>query len=285
LLVARWQLGPAPPELDTSAIARPPLVLRDQVADRAELEAATERLNRGDSDALDWFAERAVAKPTDVDARIGLALASFRADRPQTTIDELDSIAAEFPDEASPRLHAGIVLLVLDRAAEAAPHLRAARRLGWQHPTVSAGIAGRADDLLHPSLPPGYPPLLIANADLPSHSRPAANTIRRAIVAGDRQKAAKLARRLSTSSTNGLRIVAALAAWSKDDPEATVSALRAMRSAAPRDGSLLVHLGLVEIWSGQRAAGMASLNRAATHSGDPAWKRRAKLLLGGLATA
>lgn len=268
----------------------PPLVLRDDARPKSAVSRGAKLLATGDWRAAGaTFEQRAQTHPDDTMAAAGLAMSRWRIAGSATVIQELQSIAGQHPRDQWIRLQIGVSQMVAGQDEEAQATLAGVFRAASVDP-ASLDVARRADDLLHPTLAPGYPPLLVRAQDVgdPGSSRLVARLVE-AVRRGDRRAAARLGRGASRDALARdplAAIAVAVASFDKDRALRTVSELDRIDARLDAQqhvtrSALLVHRALVLVWSGDPTAARQTLDRAITESTSPGagrWHRQAVAL-------
>ena len=281
--------GPAPRPAPAAQFPDPPpYVVRDDVA-RSSLERrAAAALTRGDvGTAAVLFDRQATDDPGNVRPAVGLVLARWKRDGATRSIAALDRIGTENPREPWVTLERGLARVVVsapDATTVLKSALRAARNRSGQF-----DVARIADDVLHPTVAPGYPPMLVRAVD---SSRPAEHqlivSMDVAVLAGDRLRASQLAEQARTSQsqpTTALLVAREVAAFTKDRPLQTLAALANIRDSAPAgpDRAMAsLHHAMVEIWVRGPERARPELERIARDSSNGRWARQADALVAAL---
>lgn len=248
----------------------------------ALLALAAAQVAAGDATA----AQATLAEVDDPRAPVASALAGYDPADPAVAIDALRGLADAAPDDAFARFSYGVALLWSGRRADAEAQLRAVRDA---EPEGFYGVA--ADDLLHPQLPPGYPPFIPA-ADAGTEDpavlaeRAAANPddaqaqIAHAaalIAEGRRREAIEAFDAALTVDPNLVeaRVGRIVAGFSKDEPAVAFGQLGPLVRDYPSDPSPRLHLALLLLWLRDPDTARAQLRQVAeqhpgTRLGDAA---------------
>ena len=207
-------------------------------------------------------------------AAVALALAGYDPADPAIAVDALATLAAARPDDAFARFSYGVALLWSGRRDAAETELRAVRDAD---PEAYYGVA--ADDLLHPGLPPGYPPFIPARdagtedpevlaeraAARPDDAE-AQIAYAAALMADGRRREAIEAFDAALVAEPGLveaRVGRLVAGFSKDRPEAAFGQLGPLVRDHPEDPSPRLHLALLLLWLRDRDTARAQLRQVA----------------------
>jgi tetratricopeptide (TPR) repeat protein len=259
-----------------------------------ELVEAERLYEQGERDEARKLFEAALARePARVEARVGLAVASW----PEGTVAALRAIAAEQPDSGVARLHLGLALWADgDRAGARAEWVAAAK----VDPDSPAAL--RAEDLLHPEMPPGRPFFTPAATGPPEgiEELPPGDQLeelrRRAQTGGVEDwlfygsVLQRLGRPLSARDAFDravqreplsveARTAAALARFDKNDPSQAFSRLGPLASANPDAAVVRFHLGLALLWLRDVDEARSQLVAARDAEPDSVWGGEAARLL------
>lgn len=278
--------GPAPPlELGVALSDGP---------DATALRAAEQAYDRGDHQAALARFERLLARdPASVPAAVGAAVAAW----PHGTTGRLERIVEEHPRSGVARLHLGLALYVTGDAGAARAQWREAERRDPDSPS-----ALRAEDLLHPEMPPGRPFFVPEGgrqdadvAKLPPAEQ-LAELERRAedgaprdwLLYGavlqrlGRPVSAKAAydRALALDPTSLEAVTAAaVVRFDKDDPSQAFARLGPVASTNPNSPVVRFHLGLMLLWLRQVREARRQLEAARSAGVATIWGREAGRLL------
>ena len=138
----------------------------------------------------------------------------------------------------------------------------------------------KADDLLHPSIRPGYPPFVpsvspAAGATLPTLARAASANpsdamaqlqLGSALAADGQRRAAEAAFRRGLAdapSSVEARVAVAVGGFSKDDPSQAFGVVGPLVQASPTDPCRVSTSALMLLWIGQREQARAQFAQAA----------------------
>jgi tetratricopeptide (TPR) repeat protein len=277
----------------TAAPQAPPLELGITLAatqtDR-DLIAAEGSYDRGNRElALRRFQDVLDRDPGSVEAQVGAAVAAW----PKGTAQRLRAIVGEHPASAVARLHLGLALSADGDESAAVTEWRAAKKSDPDSPS-----AVRAEDLLHPEMPPGRPFYLLADApeggDLAALApgEQLAELERRAeegavadwLLYGSvlqrlgrpvaAREAFDRAVALDPASVEA-QTAAAVARFDKDDPAAAFSRLGPLARSHPDAPVVRFHLGFMLLWlneldEARRQLGLAEEAGPATVYGQEA---------------
>ncbi len=275
----------------------PPLELGVFPSDGPEapaLRAAEQAYDRGDRQAALARFERLLSHdPASIPAAVGAAVAAW----PHGTIGRLERIVEEHPDSAVARLHLGLALYVTGDAGAARAEWREAKRRDPDSPS-----AVRAEDLLHPEMPPGRPFFVpgggTQDAEIAKLSprdqlgelerRAEAGGVRDWLLYGavlqrlGRPVSAQAAydRALALDPANLEAVTAAaLVRFDKDDPSRAFARLGPVASSNPRSPVVHFHLGLMLLWLRQVGEARRQLEVARSAGAGTIWGREAGGLL------
>ena len=202
------------------------------------------------------------------------ALLAYDPAAPQASVDALARLAAASPDDGLIGFAYGAALLWSGQRAEAERVLRGVRDAA---PETFHGTA--ADDLLHPSAPPGYPPFITAGeipADAVAAARTRPDDAQAQIDAGaallaagsraDAVDAFDAALAVDAGSVEA-RVGRIIATYAKDHPERSFGQMGPLVRDHPDDPSPRLHLALMLLWIRDLDTARAELRQVAT--GDP----------------
>lgn len=278
--------GSAPREAGGSAPKDPPPLVVDESAGR-RLEEAGAALGEGKLGLAERrFTDLVAERPDDALPQVGLVLSRWRKLGPTAVERDMEQLRREYPGSAEVTVHLALVRIFSGDRQAAGELLRQALAEAQSADPPKLHLARRADDLLHPSFAPGYPPLLVGADDLSdSRARELARALTEAVGDDDRRRAGELAERASILASRPglaetdrelLRVAAAVAGWDKDTPAAGTRALQlvARESTGDAGAAARLHRGLLLLWSGERRAGLVELE-ALGKDGDSRWHRQA----------
>ncbi len=202
--------------------------------------------------------------PDSLEAAIGAAVARW----PDGTTERLEELADAWSEKALAHLNLGLALAAEGDAAGARTAWRTAER---REPDSPAAL--RAEDLLHPELPPGRPAFLLETprAGTAGTSDPAKRLTeleRRARRGGARDwlllgsALERVGRRVSAQGAYDRavalapgalapRVAAAVSRFDKDEPSLAFSRLGPLSRERPRSAIVRFHLGLMLLWLAQ----------------------------------
>ncbi len=231
-------------------------------------------------------AQGTLADLDDPRAPVASALAGYDPADPAVAIDTLRSLAEAAPDDAFARFSYAVALLWSGRRADAEQELRGVRD---EDPEGFYGVA--SDDLLHPQLPPGYPPFIPAEdagtedpavlaeraAADPDDAQAQVAFAAALIVEGRRREAIE-AFDAALTVDPGLveaRVGRIVAGFSKDEPAVAFGQLGPLVRDNPGDPSPRLHLALMLLWLRDPDTARAQLRQVAeqhpgTRLGDAA---------------
>jgi tetratricopeptide (TPR) repeat protein len=278
---------------------RPPLELGVVLADGPEaraLLAAEQAYERGRSDEARRAFEAVLDRePSSVPAAVGAAIAAW----PEGTVESLRELVLENPGSGVARLHLGLALFTDGEQEAAARQWREAKS---RDPDSPAAI--RAEDLLHPEMPPGRP-FFIPSAGNPSglgelgptaqldelERRAQEGSVLDSILYGSvlqrlgrpvsAREAFDDAVELDPDDLQALT-AAAVARFDKDDPSQAFSRLGPLAAANPRSAVVRFHLGLMLVWVGQVKESRRQLELARAAGPTSVYGREAGRLLSRL---
>jgi tetratricopeptide (TPR) repeat protein len=279
---------------------RPPLELGIALADGADsraLQAAEQAYEAGRvAEARRGFEAVLARDPASVPAAVGAAIASW----PDGTLVRLRSLVEANPDSGVARLHLGLALFTNGQREPARQQWREAEK---RDPDSPAAI--RAEDLLHPDMPPGRPFFvpsagsaaaglegLDPRAQLDELERRAeegglldrillGSVLQRLGRPESARKAFDRAVELDPDNIQA-RTAAAVSRFDKDDPSRAFSRLGPLASANPRSAVVRFHLGLLLIWVGQIDESRRQLQLAREADATSLYGREAARLLSRL---
>lgn len=278
----------------------PPLELGVVLADGPDASAlqAAERLyESGDRGGARARFEAVLARePSSIAAAVGAAVAAW----PDQTVERLEELAAEHPSSGVVRLNLGLALYVEGDEVGARRQWREAER---RDPDTAAAV--RAEDLLHPEMPPGRPFFV------PSQGSPSAGLEN----LGPREQLAELGRRAEAGGVEdwllygsvlqrlgrplsaqaafdraveldpsdlAAQTAAAVVRFDKDDPSQAFSRLGPLASANPGSAVVRFHLGLMLLWLQQVDEARRQLTTAQETGAPSIWGVEAGRLLARL---
>jgi tetratricopeptide (TPR) repeat protein len=287
----------------TTADEKPePPALELALSDRDDREAGAlrvaERLyetGRPD-EARRRFEALLAANPDSIEAAVGAAITAW----PTGTVERLEALVRATPASATAHLNLGLALVAGGELEEARREWHEAERVDPDSP-----VALRADDLLHPEMPPGRPQFVLSAkppqgfGDL-SYREQLALLERRAESGGvqgwlvygnvlERRGRTLAARRayeralaLEPESIEA-QTAAAVIRFDKDDPSAVFSLLGPIASAHPRAAIVRFHLGFALLWLPDVRAARKQLRLAAEADPGSFYAREARRILVSLA--
>ncbi len=285
--------GEAPKKrAEVASKKQPPLILHDDQSRHNEIVVKVAReLAKGRADeALKLVAPVAAENPGDQEVQVALALSRWNSAGSEQVLGELQSILDSEDDDAIRAwisLHLGVAQVFAGQDTQARKTLMSALRAARKN-SGSFDVARRADDLLHPGLAPGYPPLLSSvdksvavRGDIESK---AIRELLAAIEADDRRRAAGLAAkyRYLAGRRGDLDAAIAIAHFNKDDPRATLGILE--REAKKANADVEAHRGVILLWSGEKAEGVAALEKSLTLGPDPDLRNRVQMIIERIGT-
>lgn len=288
--LALWMTGPAPKPVGGEAEGDPPpLVLRQVPPASPDLRRAAAALGDGRLALAERrFTDVVAQRPDDVQAQLGLVLSRWRDLGPSAVERDLEQLRREYPGDPSVTMHLALARTLGGDAAAGQTLLATARREALEAEPPALDLARRADDLGHPELAPGYPPLLVPASSLKAReARRLLDRIVGAVARDDRELAAEAAARSrawegDAADARLLGVAAAVAEWDKDAPRRGVRALERVAAAAPRPSDARaaaeLHRGLLLLWAADRRAGMRAIEDLASETGRTTWHRQARVL-------
>lgn len=210
-------------------------------------------------------------------AAAGLALIRYDAADPEPSLQVLQGLVDDHPDDVFVRFSLGEALLWAGRRAEGESALRALRDAT---PETFYGIA--ADDLIHPGMVSGYPPFVAAagvpDADLESLATAAADrpdgvdaqiAYAAALLGAGRRadaRAAFDAALIADPTSLEAQVGAVMASFRKDDTASAFRQLGPLVRDHPAAASPRLHLALVLLWLRQDEAARAELRQIVENS-------------------
>ena len=281
--------GGEPPALELAILARGDREARALRAAEATYERGNRRRARRAFEAL------LRRNPSSVEAAIGVAITGW----PNRTLERLERLVERHPASGVARLNLGLALVATGDMEAAREQWREAKR---RAPDSAAAL--RADDLLHPDMPPGRPQFIV-DGTLPSGlarlspERRLAALERRARRGGARdwllygsaleqagrrpsaERAYDRALALSPASVEA-RTAAAVVRFDKDDPSKAFSRLGPLAREHPRAGVVRFHLGLLLLWLPSVDEARRQLRLAAEVAPESFYAREANRVLARL---
>jgi Flp pilus assembly protein TadD len=195
---------------------------------------------------------------------------------PAGTVRRLRILAEQHPHSALVQLELGVALAFSGRGADARAAWRAAERVQPDSPS-----AVRAEDLRHPSTPPGRPPFV------PSFTRPR-NPVQARLARGIQLQAAlrpvsaarefAAAARLAPDDPEAL-VADAVGRYSKEAPARAFSRLGPLSQRFPHAQTVRFHLGLLLIYLNQLQQARRELLLARAEGPQTLLGKRAENLL------
>jgi tetratricopeptide (TPR) repeat protein len=286
---------------DVAAPQAPPLELGVTLAatqlDR-DLIAAERSYDRGNRElALRRFESALARNPSSVEAQVGAAVAAW----PKGTVQKLEAVVGRHPSSGVARLHLGLARFADGDEVGAVEEWRQAKRRDPDSPS-----ALRAEDLLHPEMPPGRPFFLLAETpeqgDLASLApgRQLDELERRAKAGGVDEwllygsVLQRLGRTVSAREAFDRAVehdpesieaqtAAAVARFDKDDPSLAFSRLGPLASSNPESPVVRFHLGYMLLWLNQLDEARSQLEAAEQAAPTTVYGREAGRLLERLA--
>jgi hypothetical protein len=195
---------------------------------------------------------------------------------PSGTVRRLRILAAQHPASALVRFELGLALALSSRRGDAESAWRAAKRVQPDSPS-----AVRADDLLHPDVPPGEPPFV------PTFVRPR-TPVEQLLAEGVgfqgalRPVSAERAFLRAVARAPGnveAQVAAAVGQYDKDHPERAFSGLGPLVRRFPHAQTVRFHLGLLLIYLRQVPQARRELALAVAEGPGTPLARRARVLL------
>jgi tetratricopeptide (TPR) repeat protein len=278
--------GPEPPALELA------LTDRDDAEARA-LRKAERLYETGDEDeAKGRFDRLLAANPNSIEAAIGAAIAAW----PDGTIARLRALVRDAPESARAHLNLGLALVADGKLEDARREWRQAEKVDPDSPA-----ALRADDLLHPEMPPGRPQVVL-NAGLPraiarlSYEEQLPVLERRAEAGraedwllygsllerhGRRLSGQRAYERAFALDPENLATQTAVAVirFDKDDPAAAFSRLGPLAAKHPDAAIVRFHLGLMLLWLPSVAEAREQLRLAVEAAPKGFYAREARRIL------
>ena len=276
----------------------PPLVL--DLGVRVDPEARALRKAEGLLKKRPAAAGKIFARYESPGARIGAAIAAW----PDDSLDEVERLAREHPEDSLVQLHLGYAKLWAGDAAGAAEAWRKAATVQPDSPS-----AQRADDALHPGFPAGEP-LFVPSFEPPaaidrlSPPQQFAFLRRRASRPDARAKLLyglalqRLGHRISARRQYDAavkldprdpeaQVAAAVARFDKSRPAAAFSRLGPLTRRFPHAATVRFHLGVLLLWlaraqPGSCAEAKRQLRQARAEEPDSSLSREARRLLRSL---
>jgi len=274
--------GPAPRPADAGAADRPPPLLVTEETDPEVRRAATALATGSLVDARTRFTRIVAEHPDQVDAQVGLVLSGWTALGPSAVERDLAQLVREYPDHPLPSFELGLVQAARGDARASRPAIGSALDLGrGAGDAEGLAIARLADDLLHEDQFRGYPPVLVAEGDVPAGDRIAIRRLRASLAIDDRGAAAEQAALLAGSASPVSRIAGIVAAYDKSAAEASATRATDLAGALPRStaaeerDAVQLHAGLLLAWSGETERGCRLVQAVADGVTPSRWRRLA----------
>jgi tetratricopeptide (TPR) repeat protein len=250
------------------------LATKEPTRSDVQMAIGSEQLVRGDGVAA-TAAFTAAKKLGDPAADVALVVAGYSPKTPDATVSRLELLA---PSSPFARYELGVVQLWAGRLSQATAALKAVRDAD---PESFYGV--RADDLLHPTMQPGYP--LFVPADSPPAGATADSLKAAADAAPDDAKAqlqwgsslqsegrrkealAVYGQALKADPTSiEAQVALAVAAFSKDDPAKAFGTVGPLVRDHAGDPSPRFHLGMMLLWIGQPDKAQAEFRQVASEA-------------------
>jgi tetratricopeptide (TPR) repeat protein len=253
---------------------QPPVVLADPAKDPLGNGAAL--LAKGDA-AGAQRAFRALQASGDPRVAVALAVAQWSRNDLAGSIARIARLANARDATPFARYEHGVVLTWSGKLSEAT---RVLRPVAIAYPDDFYGV--KADDLLHPSIRPGYPPYV---PSAPPPKGATLTTLAEAATArpgdamaelqlgsalgapdvGQRRAALAAFRRALADAPSSIeaRVAVAVGGFSKDDPSQAFGVVGPLVQANPTDPVPRFHLGLMLLWIGQRQQAQAQFAQTA----------------------
>jgi predicted Zn-dependent protease len=253
---------------------QPPVVLADPAHDALSKGAAL--LAAGDA-AGARRAFRALQASGDPRVAVALAVAEWTRSDLDGSIARVARLANARDATPFARYEHGVVLTWSGKLSEAT---RVLRPVAISYPDDFYGV--KADDLLHPTIRPGYPPyvpskpppqgatMALLAEDAAAHPSDAMAQLQlgSALAApnvGQRRAALAAFRRALADEPGSVeaRVAVAVGGFSKDDPSQAFGVVGPLVRDNPSDPVPRFHLGLMLLWIGQRDQARAQFAQAA----------------------
>ena len=250
------------------------LATKDPTRSDVQMAIGAEQLVRGDGAAA-TAAFTSARKLGDPAADVALIVAGYNPKTPDATVSRLELLAATSPFA---RYELGVVQLWAGRLAPATTALKAVRDAD---PESFYGV--KADDLLHPTMQPGYP--LFVPADPPPDGA-TAETLQAAAAAapddakaqlqwgsslqsaGHRKEALAVYRQALKADPTSIeaQVALAVAAFSKDDAAKAFGTVGPLVRDHAGDPSPRFHLAMMLLWIGQPDKAQAEFRQVASEA-------------------
>ena len=214
------------------------------------------------------------AAPADPRLASAVALVGYDSAQPEASLAALRGLAEASPADLFTRFSYGVALLWAGRRADGEDQLR---RVRDATPETFYGIS--ADDLVHPGMPPGYPPfvpavssggvtlaqLAAAAAAAPGAAAPQVAYAAALLAAGRRSEAAETfdtALQIDPGLLEA-KVGRIIATYSKDNPPAAFGQMGPLVRDNPTSPSPRLHLALMLLWLRDPDTARAELRQAA----------------------
>jgi tetratricopeptide (TPR) repeat protein len=250
------------------------LATQDPTRSDVQMAIGAEQLVRGDAAAATaaFTAARKLGEPA---ADTALVVAGYSSKAPDATISRLELLA---PTSPFARYELGVVQLWAGRLPQATAALKAVRDAA---PESFYGV--KADDLLHPTMQPGYPlfvpaddpPAGATEASLKAAADAAPNDAKAQLQYGSALQSAGRRREalgvygqaLKADPTSvEAQVALALAGFRKDDPAKAFGTVGPLVRDHKGDPSPRFHLAMMLLWIGQPDKAQAEFRQVASEA-------------------
>lgn len=263
-------VGDKPQQKHTKLLSDPPpLILRDNEVAHSTIDRANTALeSRKFGVAQRLFEDELASSPGSSVAQVGALFSQWKKLGSQSVLRRLTSAQRAQPEDPYLMLSLGELELFMGSGEEAALMLKKSRALA-REAAASFDVARRADDLLHPRLAPGYPPIFIApdSVNVPSQKLAVAEILK-LVESDDRIRAGMRARdfiRTKEIAANP-RVLSAMyvATFDKDNPRAAEDALQMLNGEYAKNSTVQLHLAFVQLWMSDKKSGLRNIRAITT---------------------
>jgi tetratricopeptide (TPR) repeat protein len=277
LLLSRHESTTPAGAVTTPRPGKPLLQLELGLRRDAEAQALDRARNLLDRDAQTAQAAAIFRRYSSVEARLGLAFATWTGPESLATVKQ---IADSAPDSSAALFNLGLADFQAGRNADAVS--------AWQQTASrfpdSPYAVDALDALSGEGVAPGLPPIVIDPAAVPARARPA-------LVAGWRawqlkhvvsaRRELDRAAQLAPNSPETL-VAAAVSRFSPDAPKAPFGLLGPLTATFPHDSIVRLHLGVLLLWRREIAKGKEQLRLAVAEQPSSVYAKQARRLLEAL---
>jgi tetratricopeptide (TPR) repeat protein len=219
--------------------------------------------------------------PTGLPGRSGLAIEQAFRDWPHGSIDAVQKLGLQYPENAVVQYYRGVALLWAGYPSDAESALQLAKKFGTD--TI---IQGRADDLLHPDYfePTSGPPYPVFQPLAPNALLERGSTLQ---AEGHQESAVRLyarAARLDPGDAEA-QVAAGVGLFDEDNLSPAFSKLDSVMKRFPRSQSVHYYLGYLFAWTRQGSAAVTQFEQAVKLGPTTELGKASTRLLDGIAQA